>query len=59
MIKRNFSEQQLKLAFREAILDFNKNYLESRTAEDKLVMNRLILDFVGKVLNNLSIDYLN
>lgn len=58
MAKTQFNEEQLKLAFKDAILSYNKEFLVNRTSQEKLVMNKLLLDFVGTVLKNLNIDYL-
>ena len=54
-----FTEKQIREALRNAIVDCNKELLSSRSDMDKLVMNKFILGFVGKILKNLNVDYTN
>lgn len=54
---KTITEDQLKKALKDAIITYNKQLLESRTDEDKLIINKLLLNFVGNILYNLGIDY--
>lgn len=54
---KTITEDQLKKALKDAIITYNKQLLVSRTDEDKLIINKLLLNFVSNVLYNLGIDY--
>lgn len=54
---KTITEDQLKKALKDAIITYNKQLLASRTDEDKLIINKLLLNFVSNVLYNLGIDY--
>lgn len=52
-----FTEEQLKQAFKKSVLKFNQELVSNKTDLDKILFNKLILNFVGDVLNNLKISY--
>ena len=54
---KTITEDQLKKALKDAIITYNKQLLASRTDEDKLIINKLLLNFVSNILYNLGIDY--
>lgn len=57
MNKNNFNEEDLKSALKDALIEFNHEYLSKRTDEDRLVVNQVLLKMYDKILKNFGVDY--
>ena len=58
-MNKTITEEQLKKAFKDAIITYNKQVIATKSDVDKITLNKLILNFVGNVLDNLGLEYQN
>ena len=50
-----FTENDIRNALKESIIEFNKDVLHGRSDTERIMINKLLLDFVGRMLGKLNL----